>query len=138
MEEIEEKQRVDAFCQNVLERQSESRESAFFEYHQGLLNRKHPLKLDIVLVVLPPMFCTNVLQLCHNPVLAGQLGQNGMYHGFHPKYCSAYLATSVAATVGAFHICPMNRVKLRKYFTLLRIFLTKQPPESLAIEMFGP
>ena len=53
IEEIAEEQRVDDFCQAVLARQSESRDFAFFEDHQGLLKRRHPFDPDIVQVVVP-------------------------------------------------------------------------------------
>ena len=39
IEEITEEQRVDDLCQTVLARQSESKDSAFFEDHHGVLKR---------------------------------------------------------------------------------------------------
>ena len=47
IEEIAEEERVDDFCQTVLARQSESKDSAFFEDHHGVLKRRHPFDHDI-------------------------------------------------------------------------------------------
>ena len=80
IEEIAEEQRVDELCQTILARQSESRDSAFFEDHQGVLKQRHPFDLDIVQVVVPRTLCARLLRLCHNPAIAGHPGQNGMYY----------------------------------------------------------
>ena len=74
IEKIAEEQRVDDFCQTVLARQSESRDSAFFEDHQGVLKRRHPFDPDIVQVVVPRTLRARLLRLCHNPAIAGHPG----------------------------------------------------------------
>ena len=48
IEEIAEDQRVDDFCQTVFARQSESRDSAFFEDHHGVLKQRKRFDPDIV------------------------------------------------------------------------------------------
>ncbi|CDF40838.1 unnamed protein product [Chondrus crispus] len=98
IEEIAEEQRVDDFCQTVLARQSESRDSAFFEDHQGVLKRRHPFDPDIVQVVVPRTLRARLLRLCHNPAIAGHPGQNRMYYALRREYYWPHLAADVAAT----------------------------------------
>ena len=80
MEEIAEEQRVDDFCQTVLTRRSESRDSAFFEDHQGVLKREQPYDPAIIQVMVPQSLRARLLRLCHDQAIAGHLGQNCMYH----------------------------------------------------------
>ena len=138
IEEIAVEQRVDDFCQTVLARQSESRDSAFFEDHQGVLKRRQPFDPDIVQVVVPRTLQARLLRLCHNPAIAGHPGQNRMYYALRPEYYWPYLAADVAATVRGCRTCAMNRVKLRKHINRLRLFPATRPLESLAIDILGP
>ena len=138
IEEIAEEQRVDDFCQTVLARQSESRDSAFFEDHHGVLRRRHPFDPDIVQVVVPRTLQARLLQLCHNPTIAGHPGQNRMYYALRREYYWPHLAADVAATVRGCWTCAMNRVKLRKHLNRLKLFPATRPLESLAIDILVP
>ena len=138
IEEIAEEQRVDDFCQTVLARQSESRDSAFFEEHQGVLKRRHPFDPDIVQVGVPRALRARLLRLCHKPAIAGHSGQNRMYYALRREYYWPHLAADVAATVRGCRTCAMNRVKLRKQLNRLRLFPATRPLESLAIDILGP
>ena len=122
IEKIAEEQRVDDFCQTVLARQSESRDSAFFEDHHGVLKRRHPFGPDIVKVVVPRTLRARLLQLCHNPTIAGHPGQNRMYYALRREYYWPHLAADVAATVRGCRTCAMNRVKLRKHLNRFKLF----------------
>ena len=79
MEEIAEEQRMDYFCQTVLARQSESRDSAFFEDHHEVLKRRHPFDPEIMQVVVPRTLRARLLQLCYKQAITGHPGQNRMY-----------------------------------------------------------
>ena len=138
MEEIAEEQRVDDFCQTVLARQSESKDSAFFEDHHGVLKRRNPSKPDIEQVVVPRTLRGRLLRLCHNPAIAGHQGQNHMYHALRREYYWPHLAADVASIVRGCRTCAMNRVKLRKHLNRLRLFPATRPLESLAIDILGP
>ena len=138
IEEIAEEQRLDDFCKTVLARQSESRDSAFFEDHQGVLKRRHPFEPDTVLAVVPRTLRARRLRLCHNPAITGHPGQNCMYYALRREYYWPHLAADVAATVRGCRTCAMNRVKLRKHLSRLRLFPATRPLESLAIDILGP
>ncbi|CDF38002.1 unnamed protein product [Chondrus crispus] len=138
LEEIAEEQRVDDFCQTVLARQSESRDSAFFEDHHGMLKRRHPLDPDLVQIVVPRTLQARLLQLCHAPTIAGHPGQNRMYFALCREYYWPHLAADVAATGRGYRTCAMNRVKLRKHLNRWRLFPATRPLESLAIDILGP
>ena len=138
IEEIAEEQRVDYFCQTVLARQSESRDSTFFEDHQGVLKRRHSLDPNIVQVVVPRTLCARLLSLCHIPAIAGHPGQTRMYYALRRQYYWPHLGADVAATVRGCRTCAMNRVKLRKHLNRLRLFPATRPLESLAMDMLGP
>ena len=86
LEQIAKEQCVDDFCQTVLARQSESRDFAFFEGHQGVLKRKHPYDPDIIQVVVPQLLRARLLRLCHDPAIAGHPGQNRMYQALRRRY----------------------------------------------------
>ena len=138
IEDIAKEHHVDDFCQTVLARQSESRDSAFFEEHHGVLKRRHPFDPDIVQVVVPRTFRARLLRLCHNPAIAGHPGQNRMYHALRYEYYWPHLAADVASTLRGCRTCAMNPVKLRKHLNRLRLFPATRPPESLAIDILGP
>ena len=129
---------MDDICQTVLARQSESRDSAFFEGHHEVLKQRHPFDHDIVQVVLPRTLRDRLLQLCHNPAIAGHPGQNLMYYALRREYHWSHLATDVVFTVRGCRTCAMNRVKLRKHLNRLRLFPATRPLESLAIDILGP
>ena len=129
---------MDDFCQTVLARQSESRDSAFFEDHQGVLKQRHPFDSDIFQVVVPRTLRARLLRLCHNPAIAGHPGHNCMYYALRREYYWPHLAANVAATVRGCRTCAMNRVKLRKHLNLNRLFQATRPLESLAIDILGP
>ena len=138
IEEIAEEQRVDDFCQTVLARQSESRDSAFFEDHQGVLKQRHPFDPDIVQVAVPRTLRARLLRLCHSPAIAGHPGQNRKYYALRREYYWPHLAADVALTVRGCRSCAMNRVKLRKHLNRLRLFPATRPLESLAVDIMGP
>ena len=138
IEEIAEEQRVDDFCQTVFARQSESRHSALFEDHQEVLKRRHPFDSDIVQVVVPRTLRARLLRLCHNPAIAGNLGQNRMYYALRREYYCPQLATDVASNVRGCRTCAINRVKLRKHLNRPRLFPATRPLESLAVDILGP
>ena len=77
IEEIAEEHRVNDFCQTVLARQSESRDSAFFEDHRGLLKRRQPFNPDTVEVRVPRTLRARLLCLCHNLFIAGTRAGTG-------------------------------------------------------------
>ncbi|CDF34348.1 unnamed protein product [Chondrus crispus] len=138
IEEIAAEQRVDDLCQTVLARQSESRDSAFFEDHHGVLKRRHPFDPYIVQVVVPRTLRARLLRLCHNPAIAGHPGQNRMYYALRREYYWPHLAADAAATVRGCRTCAMNRVKLRKHLNRLRLFPATRPLESLTIDVLRP
>ena len=138
LDEIAEEQRVDYFFQTVLARQSESRESAFFENHQGVLKRKHPYDPEIIQVVVPQSLRTRLLRLCHDPPIAGHPGQNRMYQTLCRRYYWPHLAADVTATVRGCRTCAMNRVKLRKHPNRLKLVPATPSLETLAIDILGP
>ena len=129
---------MDDFCQTVLARQSESRDSAFFEDYHGVLKRRHPFDPDIVQVVVSRTLRAWLLRLCHNPAIAGHPGQNRMYYALRCQYYWPNLTADVAATVRGCQTCATNRVKLRKHLNRLRLFPATRPLESLAIDILGP
>ena len=137
IEEIAEEQRVDDFCQTVLARQSESRDSAFFEDHQGVLKRRHPFDSYIVQVVVPRKLRARLLCLCHDSAIAGHPGQNSIFYALRCEYYWPHMATDVVATVRGCQTCAMNRVKPRKILNRLGLFPATRPLESLAIEILG-
>ena len=138
IEEIAEEQRVDKLCQTVLARQSGSRDSTFFEDHQGVLKRRHPVEPDIVKFVVPRTLRARLLHICHTPTIAGHPGQNLMYFALRGEYYWPHLAADVAATVQGCRTCSMNRVKLQKHLNRLRLFPETRPLGSLAIGILGP
>ena len=117
IEEIAEEQRVDDFCQTVLARKSESKDSAFFEDYHGVLKRRHPFDPEVEQVVVPRTLRARLLRLCHNPAIAGHPGQNRMYHALRREYYWPHLAADVASTVRGCRICAMNRVSYRNIST---------------------
>ena len=138
IEEIAEEKRVDEFCQTVLARQSEPKDSAFFEDHHGVLKRRHPSDPEIEQVVVLWTLHARLLRLCHNPTIAGHPGHNCMYHALRREYYWPHLAADVASTVRGCRTCAMNRVKLRKHLNRLRLFPATRPLKSLAIDILGP
>ena len=138
IEEIAEEQRVYEFCQTVLTRQSDSKDSAFFEDHHGVLNRRNPFDPDIEQVVVPRTLRARLLRLCHNPAIAGHPGQNRMYHALRREYYWPHLAADVASTVRGCRTCAMNRFKQRKHLNRLRLFPATRALENLAIDILGP
>ena len=125
-------------AKTVLAGQSESRDSAFFDDHQGVLKRRHPFDPGIVQVVVPRTLRARLLRLCHNPAIAGHPGQNRMDYVLPREYYWPHLAADVAAMVRGCRTCTMNRVKLRKHLNRLRLFPATRPLESLAIHILGP
>ena len=138
IQEIAEEQRVHDFCKTVLARQSESRDSAFFEDHHGVLKRRHPFDPDIVPVVVLRTLRARLLRLCHNPAIAGHPGQNLIYYALRHEYYWPHLAADVTSTVRGCRTCAMNRVKLRKHLNRLRLFPATRPLESLGVDILGP
>ena len=89
-------------------------------------------------VVVPRTLRARLLQLCHNPAIAGYSGQNRMYFALHRENYWPHLAADVAATVPGCWTCAMNLVKLRKHLNRLKLFPASRPLESLAIAILGP
>ena len=103
-----------------------------------MLKLRHPFDPEIVQVVVPRTLRARLLQLCHNPAIAGHSGHNRMYHALRRAYYWPHLAVDVASTVRGCRTCAMNRVKLRKHLNRLRLFPATRPLESLAIDILGP
>lgn len=74
------------FAKTVLARHAEARDSAYFEEHDGVLKQRHLLDPDIVQVMVPRTLHASLLRVCHNPAIAGHLGQNRMYYAFRREY----------------------------------------------------
>ena len=76
--EVIEAQTTDDFCQTVLARQSETKDSKFFEDEGGILRRKNPHHPEYPQIVVPASLKPRILSLAHYHKLAGHPGQSRM------------------------------------------------------------
>lgn len=120
-EEVVTKQKSDFSSQNVLQRQSESKNFAFFENQQyRLLKWKHRLELNCPQIVVPESPRPRLLIFTHSSRIAGHTGQNRMLYTFWRKFYWPHMAEENAAIVRNCHCSARNRLRLQKYLNWLQ------------------
>ena len=136
--EVLEEQQADDFCQTVLTRQSEVKDSKFFEDGMGLLRRKNPHHHDFPQIVVPATLRARILSLAHNHKLAGHPGQTRMYYTLRQRFYWPHMAADIQATVRNCHSCAKNRIRLRKRTNPMQLFPATVPLRDVSIDILGP
>ena len=135
--EVIDAQRTDDFCQTVLARQSETKDSKFFEDEGGILRRKNPHHPEYPQIVVPASLRPRILSLAHYHKLAGHPGQSRMYYTMRQRFYWPHMAADIQSTVRNCHACAKNRIRLRKRTNPLKTFPATVPLRHVSIDILG-
>ena len=135
--EVIDAQRTDDFCQTVLARQSETKDSKFFEDEGGILRRKNPHYPEYPQIVVPASLRPRILSLAHYHKLAGHPGQSRMYYTMRQRFYWPHMAADIQSTVRNCHACAKNRIRLRKRSNPLKTFPATVPLRHVSIDILG-